>query len=313
MRLHEKVSGRLKLRDLRLLLAVAERGSMAKAATDLHMTQSGVSRAIADLEHTLGVSLFDRTAQGVEPTRYGRALLKGGAAIFDELRSSVAEIEHLADPTSGEIRLGCTEPMSWGIVPAIVDQLVQKYPRVSFQLVQGDPVRLRSSELRERKIELALSAITGDAAEDIDTEVLFDERRFIVAGQASRWAGRRGLAVEDLLEAQWAIPPFESPARVVLEDLFRANGLPAPRVSMVSYSLPLHVAMLSTGRFLSVMPESMLRFCAKRMAIKRLPVELPVRPAPTGISMLKGRTVSPIARLFIEQARVVAKPLVDRK
>ena len=311
MGLHDRIGQRLKLRDLRLLLAVAERGSMAKAAVALNMTQSGVSRAIADLEQTLGFSLLDRTAQGVEPTPFGRALLAGSVAILDELRRSVDEIEHLADPTSGELRLGCTEPMLWGIVPAIIDRLVRKHPRVSFQVIQGDPARLRFGELRERRIELALSAITGPA-DDLDTEVLFDERRFIVAGRASRWAARRRVALADLVDAHWAIPTHESPARVILEDLFRTSGLPVPAISLVSFSLPLHAGLVSTGRFLSVLPESMLRFCAGRMALKALPIALPPRPAPVGITTLKGRTVSPIARLFIEQARLVAKPPAGR-
>src|SRR4029078_9009147 len=128
MTLHDRVSHRLKLRDLRLLLAVVEWGSMAKAAAHLNLTQSGVSKAITELEHTFGVRLFDRTAQGAEPTLYGRALLKGGVAVFDELRQSVNAIEHLADPTIGQLRLGCTEPMSWAIVPNAPPPPVRRAP-----------------------------------------------------------------------------------------------------------------------------------------------------------------------------------------
>ena len=69
---------RLKLRDLRILQAVAEHGSMAKAAEHLAISHPVISKAIAELEHTLGVQLFDRNARGVEPTIYGRELLKCG-------------------------------------------------------------------------------------------------------------------------------------------------------------------------------------------------------------------------------------------
>lgn len=314
MPLQERISNRLKLRDLRLLLEVAERGSMAKAAAHLNMTQSGVSRAVADLEHALGVSLFDRTAQGVEPTPYGLALLKGGVAIFDEVRRSVEAIEHLADPASGELRIGCTEPMSWGIVPEVIDRLVQKYPRLSFQVVQRDPARLRFDELAERKIDLALCAITSALpADDIEAEILFDERRFVVVGAESRWASRRKIKLSDLSDEPWAIPTHESPARVLLEDMFHANGLPPPRISVVSFSLPLHVALLSNGHFLSVLPGSMLRYCAKQLSLKILPIELPARLAPVGIITLKNRTMSPLVRLFIEQARIASKPLADHR
>src|SRR5262249_1557172 len=121
MDLHDRVSRRLKLRDLRLLLVVAEWGSMAKAATHLNLTQSAVSRASRDLEQTLGVRLFDRTPQGVEPTRYGLALLKGGTAVFDDLRMSVNEIAFLSDPTAGELRVGTSEASGFGLVPVVID------------------------------------------------------------------------------------------------------------------------------------------------------------------------------------------------
>jgi len=84
---------RLKLHELRILLAVAQAGSMAKAAAQLAISEPAVSRAISDMEHTLGVSLLDRNPKGVEPTPYGRSLIKRGVAVFDELRQGIKEIE----------------------------------------------------------------------------------------------------------------------------------------------------------------------------------------------------------------------------
>src|SRR6266513_1193440 len=81
-----RIGRRLRLRDLHIFFAVVQSGSMAKAATRLRVTQPAVSKAISDLEAALGVRLFDRSTQGVEPTMYGGALLKCGAAVFDELR-----------------------------------------------------------------------------------------------------------------------------------------------------------------------------------------------------------------------------------
>jgi DNA-binding transcriptional LysR family regulator len=82
---NHRVGPRIKLRELNVLLAVAQAGSMAKASKRMAISQPAVSRAVADLERTLGVRLFDRSAKGIEPTEYGLALLKRGAAIFDEL------------------------------------------------------------------------------------------------------------------------------------------------------------------------------------------------------------------------------------
>src|SRR6201982_941705 len=105
---NDRVRRRLKLRDVDILLAVIQTGSMGKAASALNMSQPAVSKAIAYLESTLGVRLLDRSRQGVEPTPYGRALIKRGVAVFDELRQGVREIETIKDPTIGEVHIGAT-------------------------------------------------------------------------------------------------------------------------------------------------------------------------------------------------------------
>ena len=108
MQASDRVGRRMKLHDLHVLMTVVQAGSMNKAAAVLSTGQSAISRSIAELEHTVGVRLLERTARGVEPTKYGRALLQGGTAVFDELRQAVKNIEFLADPTAGEVRIGCT-------------------------------------------------------------------------------------------------------------------------------------------------------------------------------------------------------------
>jgi hypothetical protein len=98
----DRIGRRLKLRDLHILSAVVQWGSMAKAATHLSMTQPAISDAIASLEGALGVRLLDRSSRGVEPTIYTNALLKRGLVVFDELRQGIRDIEFLANPTAGE-------------------------------------------------------------------------------------------------------------------------------------------------------------------------------------------------------------------
>ena len=103
------IGRRIRLRDLHVFFTVTQRGSMAKAAVDLGITQPAVSRVIADLEHALGVRLLDRSSQGVEATMYGNALLKRGGVAFDEIKQAIRDIEFLANPNVGEVRIGCPE------------------------------------------------------------------------------------------------------------------------------------------------------------------------------------------------------------
>src|SRR3981081_2391364 len=94
----DRIGRRVRLRDLHIVLAVAEWGSMAKAASHLAISHPVVSKTISDLEHTLGVRLFDRSSQGVELTSYGQALLKCGVTVFDEMRQGVRPMPLLARP-----------------------------------------------------------------------------------------------------------------------------------------------------------------------------------------------------------------------
>src|SRR5437588_11382 len=149
-----QIGRRLRLRDLHVFFTVVQRGSMAKAAQQLKVTQPAVSRVIADLEHTLGVRLLDRGAQGVVPTIYGRALLKRGTVVFDELKQSIRDIEFLADPTVGEVRFGCQESIGAAILPPIIRRFSQQYPGVVLRAEQLG-MTLELPTLRQRILDFA--------------------------------------------------------------------------------------------------------------------------------------------------------------
>src|SRR4029450_10093737 len=154
----ERIGRRLKLRDLRILMTVVECGTMGKAAERLSISQPVVSKTIADMEHALGVRLLDRSQRGVEPTPYGRALIKRGIAIFDEMRQGIEEIEFLSDPTAGEVRIGATDAVNAAMVAPVIDRLSRKYPRMTFHVVAGVPAPLRP-ELAGRHGAFVIGAI----------------------------------------------------------------------------------------------------------------------------------------------------------
>src|SRR5258708_5810356 len=203
-----RIGRRLRLRDLHILSTVVKWGSMAKSASHLAMSQPAVSEALASLEAALGVRLLDRTPRGVEPTLYASALLKRGLVVFDELRQGIKEIEFLADPTAGEVRIGCIESLTAGFIPELIDQFSSKYPRV---LVRVDIAPFATQEfrdLRARSVDLALGRILKPVADDeIDTEVLFQDEYFVVAGSRSPWARRRKIALADLVDEPWILVP----------------------------------------------------------------------------------------------------------
>jgi DNA-binding transcriptional LysR family regulator len=305
----ERLLRRLKLRDLQVLTTVAELGSMGKAAADLAISQPAVSKAIAEMERALGVPLLDRSARGVEATLYGRALIKWGITAFDDLRQGLKEIAFLADPAAGEVRIGSTEAMTAGLVPTVIDRLSKRFPRLTFTLVQAATLALQYRDLRERRVDLILGRlVTPVADDDLSVETLIEDPLFVVAGNNSPWLTKRRVAPSDLVEQPWILPPYDEFAGERVAEAFRAKGLSPPRHAVTSTSVQLVGALLSTGRFLGVLSGSTLELSGRRLGLQRVRVDLPIRPGPVGIVTLKNRTISPVADLFIDEARKVAKP-----
>ena len=306
-----RIGRRLRLRDLHILLTVVQQSSMAKAARQLAVSQSAISKAIADLEYTLGVRLLDRSPRGVEPTVYGSALVKRGLAAFDELRQGVGEIEFISDASVGEVRVGCPESMAATLLPPVIKQLSVRYPGISVQVAQINPVTLDIRELRERNVDLMIGRMApAFAEEDLNVEILVEERLVVVVGAQSHWARRRKIELSELVEAKWIQnPPGEAP-RVLVDKAFAAKGLRPPRAAVATFSFYLRDMLLTSGDYVSVIPISMVRvFNAKIPAVKVLPIDLGIQTRPVAIFTLKNRTLSPAAELFIKCVRTTAKSI----
>jgi DNA-binding transcriptional LysR family regulator len=302
----------LKLRDLSVLLTVARCGSMGKAAAELAVSQPAISKAIAEMEFTLGVRLLDRGPQGVEPTIYARALLDRGLIAFDELRQAVKHIEYLADPTAGELRIGCAVAIGTGFAAVLVEELSRRHPGIVFDLLAAESA-LTYRALEERKVDLVIARIFRPIPEEhMHAEVLYDEQDVVAAGAQNPWVRRRKVALADLMNEAWTLPPPDSLNGELIVEAFRARGLDLPRATLVTASVPVRNALLASGRFLSIVPGSVFRFPASKPGLKRLPIDLPTTRTPVAVITLKNRTLSPVAQVFIDCARKLVKPADQR-
>jgi DNA-binding transcriptional LysR family regulator len=307
-----QVGRRLRLRDLHVFFTVAQHGSMAKAAAQLGVSTPTVSEVIADLEHGLGVRLLDRSPKGVEPTRYGDALLKRTLVVFDELKQSIRDLESLADPTSGEIRIACPLALASTVIPPVFDQFVKKYPRVvlHFDEVTAASARRDFQQLRDRNYDLILgrggTLQAEERSDDLNIEDLFDDQLVIAAGARSKWATRRRkIDLADLVDEPWIMQGPQSWNYRNLAEACQARGVAMPRASMVTLSMSVITHFLADGRFITSMPRSVAHF----HSLKVLPIDLPVRPWPVYIATLKNRTLSPVVERFIECARDFTQPM----
>ena len=264
------------------------------------------------MEHTLGVPLFDRSPQGIEPTQYGRALLKRGVAVFDELKQGVQEIEFLSNPDAGELHIASSTGLSEGIVLAVINRLSQQYPRVVFHVVPFG-LLAQYEELRERRVELGFARLSGPVSEeDMNAEVLFEDPLAVVVGMQNPWVRRRKIKLAELVNEPWTWPAPGTAFDSLVVEAFRASGLEPPRAAVYADAYGLRIKLAESGPFLAVVPASVLKFSVKHTSIKMLPVELPTTRSQIGIITLKNRTLSPLAQLFIGCAREIA-PLARKK
>ena len=310
MEWENRLGRRLRVRDLYILSTVVNSGGMAKAARQLAMSQPAVSEAIANLEHILRVPLLDRSPKGIEPTIYADALLKRSTAVFDELMQSVRDIEFLADPTMGELKIGCPESLTATILPLMIERFSKKYPRVVVCVEDVPSPAVKDPGLRNRKYDLSLVRLrtpppADHLVDDLNIETLFDDPLVLAAGIHNPWTRRRKIDLAELIDEPWILPPPNTWNYTCVAEAFNAHGLEIPKARMIGFSVHLLSHFLANGPFISAHPSSVVQL----HALKALAVDVPLRPWPVAILTLKNRTLSPVVERFIECAREVAKSL----
>ena len=307
-----QIGRRLRLRDLHVFSTVVQRGSMAKAAKQLGVSQPAVSEVIADLEHALGVRLVDRSAQGVAPTMYGSALLRRSVAVFDELKQSIRDIEFLSDPTIGEVRFACTESVWYTLLPEVILRFSKQYPRVELHADLAGHSR-EFEGLRERKYDCVLLRVPEFllheyATDDLNLECLSADTLVVAAGAQTKWARRRKIDLAELINEPWTFGAPDTWNGALGEEIFRSQGLSAPRRSVATVSITLRARLVAAGPYIAFFLSSVVRqLIADHYAIVPLPVLLPAKPFTGVIVTLKDRTLSPVVERFLACVREVAK------
>jgi len=262
-----------------------------------------VSYAIAEMEHALGVPLLERSSQGVTPTIYGEVMLERSRVIFNELRQGIDEIGTLADPSVGELRIGTTPPMS-AIASAVFNRLVASYPRMTFALsVEPTDVLLRA--LRQRDIELVISRLADFVNDDdLDVETLFHDELAVICNKRNKWARRHGVRLAELVNEPWVLPTPSGFLTKIIRAAFEDEGLDVPRATVATQSTYALSVLVANGPFLAMYPGTML---TTHPQLTPVDVRVPKTRGPIGLITLKGRSLSPVAKLFVKFAGGVIK------
>src|SRR3954469_1107461 len=306
-----RIGKRVRLRDLHILFAVAQHGSMGKAGLHLGMTQSAVSQAIAALEHAIGAPLLDRTTRGVELTPYGAALMQRGQAAFDELRSGIKDIESLTNPAIGEVRIACTESIAAGILPSAIERFTAQHPRVQLHVFQTTTHIMGFAALHERKADVVLTLLPKpfevDLSEQLRVEVLFRDRICLAVAKDHPWSRRRKISLAELANVPLISPSTDTPGGAAIVEAFRAAGIAMPPIAITTFSVHLRNILSMRGRFIAVLPSSVLSFGPAGDSLKELPIDLALPEWPALIVTLKNRTLRPTIERFLACLRELAE------
>jgi DNA-binding transcriptional LysR family regulator len=217
----------MKLQQLRVLLAVAQHGSIHEASRSLHTTQPALSKAISELERELGVTLMSRSTRGVSLTPYGVALVKRASLVEQELRHALEDIEAIRGHDEGQLHIGFTAVASSGPLPDAMASFRQRFPNVTMRGFELRPQQIFEG-LREGRLDLGLiSTCNGPGTGAFQWEPLFS-----VAMHLSVRAGhplRRVRRLQPLVDADWLVLDPIDDAGSPLVSMMNMHGLQMPR------------------------------------------------------------------------------------
>jgi len=223
----------------------------------------------------------------------------------------VKDIESLADPGSGEVRIACTESIAAGVLPAVIDNFAGRYPRVALHVSQTTTHLMGFAALHERSVDVVITLLPKpferDLTEHLQAEVLFNDRICLVTGENSPWGRGRKISIADLACVPLISPSLDTPGGGALVEAFRAAGLPAPSITVTTFSVHLRNILSLRGRFVAVLPASILKLNPDLHSLRELAVDLPKHALPVLIVTLKGRTLGPSVEQFLACTRDIAK------
>lgn len=300
----DQLSRYLSLRQMRILLAVAEQGGVVRAAQMLHVAQPGISRALAELESGLRVKLFDRTPHGMSMTVFGEALLRRVRTIFAELHDAGEELKSLQDGAYGHMTIGLTPLLAAGALPRLLSALLVQRPGFALSVVEGSADFLLA-ELRARNIDIVLGRTPPPAkrAGDLDYQHLYDEKLLLVSGPGNPLARRQRITLRDTLDQDWALPPPGSMLHRVIEETFSRRNLPLPAARAQASSPYLVLELVVAAKMVTLLPGSILANRQGRPAVAVLMQAAPMPYGAVGCMTLRAKQLTPATAEFVSILR----------
>jgi len=305
------IRARLKTRQLLLLAAMEEEGNVRRAAEVLGMAQPAASKLLKDLEDMLGVSLFDRTQQGMRATLYGEVMIRHARMVISNLSHAHDEISALRAGLTGQVRIGTIAAAGATIVPRAIARIKQTSPLLQIWVhIETSDVLLPQLAQGELDIMVGRVLERQDQFKDaVRYELLATEPVCAVVRPGHPLEYVQDLTLPGLHDAAWILHPPGSVLRHRFDMMFAQIGLNPPQNVVNTGNFLAIVSLLMHGDMIAVLPDEVARQYEGNGVLKRLSIELPCKMDAFGIITNQGQLLSPAAASVLDTMRTVAKEM----
>ncbi len=301
------LDGRLKIRHLVLVTAIADEGTLVRAAESLHITQPVVTRGLREVEEVLAAPLFERLPRGVTPTPYGQAFIERARSVLAELRAAGEEVRLLRAGQLGTVTVGTHLAGSNLLLPRAIAGLKAEHPKLTVVVREGTPDALQQW-LLAGDLDLTVGRLSPTVPVRLEQERLHQEPIRLVARAGHPVHSGRGTALAELLAYPWIFPVAQTALRAELEAVFFQEGLPLPadRVECTSM-LTLRNLLVSTD-VIAALP---MFIAVDDRELRILPTALSSIRRSVGVTLPKDRAPSPAAAALLGHLREEGAKLAE--
>ncbi|WP_435231673.1 LysR substrate-binding domain-containing protein [Pseudopelagicola sp. nBUS_20] len=306
-RIVDRALTRLKLRQLRLLVAVGVHGNIQNAARELGISQPAATKMIQDLELDFEVKLFDRTNRGAVPTVFGETLIRHGRLIFAQVSNAAQELDDLNEGNSGRVVVGTLLAASTSLIPATIDILLAERPNVAVKIIEGTNKVLMPA-LLSGEIDMVVGRLPSHRHRDkIKQEKLFEDRILAVVGAQHPLVNLADVSFSQIKPFGWIVPPLETTLRRQVDHFFVKQQQYAPKVTIESVSYLTNRALLQMRDLIGLMPSEVVSPDIADGRLALLDWTVPFGHGPIGVSLRADDELSPAGRAFKAALRQAAE------
>ncbi|MCP5072130.1 MAG: LysR family transcriptional regulator [Rhodobacteraceae bacterium] len=299
-RIVDRALTRLKLRQLRLLVAVGRHGNIQNAARELRVSQPAATKMIQDLELDLEVKLFKRTNRGVIPTVFGDTLIRHGKLIFAQVSNAAQELDDLNEGSSGRVVIGTLLAASPILLPAAIEILLNERPKVAIKITEGTNEILMPA-LLSGEIDMVVGRLPSRRhREQIIQEKLFEDHILAVVGNQHPLADANPTSFKQIKPFGWILPPLETTLRRQIDQFFVSQSQYVPPLHVDSVSYLANRALLQSRNLIGLMPTHVVSQDIENGYLKQLKWAVPFGGGPVGVSYRSKDSLSPASAAFMK-------------